>query len=419
MSIEKGGTPQPGDAQLAEATTVLEQLVAVYEGVGLTREVGVARLEPGESDRREEVRFRTLVENIPAVFFMAFLDEVLGEAYVSPHIEELLGFSNEEWLGDPVLWYKQIHVDDKARWSEEAAQLVVSGEPVDSVYRVHARDGRVIHFRCRVGIGRDEHGRPLFVHGVGVDITELKENEEELRRGIRQLERANADLEQFAYTAAHDLRTPLRQVHSYAQLLEMNFPEESPEAVEYLSMILGGIRKLEALVNDIGSYSGLRGGEEPERVDLNEVLEEVRGSLLPSLEANGATLEVSSRLPVVLAHRSHLLQLLQNLLENALKYRHADRAPAVKIEARERSKQWEISVSDNGIGIAEEYRDKVFLVFERLHASDAYEGTGIGLATCKKIVELLGGRIWVDGNPGQGSTFHFTLPRVVEDGRAS
>src|SRR5436853_6599807 len=135
-----------------------------------------------------EARYRTLVEQIPAVVFMAFLDKGIGEAYVSPQIEAMLGFTQEEWLNDPVRWYRQIHPDDKARWSIEAAQTFLSGEPLRAVYRVIARDGHVIWFHCEAKMVRQDDGRPWFIHGVGFDITELKQAEAALQEAHDELE---------------------------------------------------------------------------------------------------------------------------------------------------------------------------------------------------------------------------------------
>jgi PAS domain S-box-containing protein len=176
-------------------------MMGVKEAEGILK--GLANLLVGNPDMREwaasllaygagrsvsraqipnlDARYRTLVEQLPAVIFMAFLDRGISEAYVSPHIESVLGFSQREWLDNPVLWYRQIHPEDKERWSVEAAQMLVSGEPLRSVYRALARDGRVVWFQCEAKIVRDGRGRPWFIHGLAIDITELKETQAQLQ----------------------------------------------------------------------------------------------------------------------------------------------------------------------------------------------------------------------------------------------
>ncbi len=191
----------PLPSELIQAENVLAQLAGVFWPTDLLTDP-VARQIIGQSIQTPEEhpdvasRYRILVEQIPAVVFMAFLDKGFSEAYVSPQIEAMLGFTQEEWLRDPVRWYKQIHPEDKARWSVEASQILLTGEPLRSVYRVLARDGRVIWFHCEVRMVRRTDGRPWFIHGVGFDITELKQVEEALRQTSDSLELRVAELRQ-------------------------------------------------------------------------------------------------------------------------------------------------------------------------------------------------------------------------------
>ena len=172
------------------AESVLQELAGVFRwnGSGIETSPNPSRDAPCQEPPNLEARYRTLVEQIPAVVFMAYLDQGIGEAYVSPHIESLLGFTQEEWLSDPVRWYQQIHPDDKARWSFEAAEMFLSGQPLRSVYRVLTRDGRVMWFQCEAKMVHRDDGTPWFIHGVGIDVTELKEAEAELQRAHDELE---------------------------------------------------------------------------------------------------------------------------------------------------------------------------------------------------------------------------------------
>src|ERR1700752_3004576 len=171
-----------------EAQAMLEQLAAAFPFVQKVN--SLPRLPSAEEGIPPEIdaRYQTLIEQIPAVVFMAFLDRGIGEAYVSPQIEAILGFTQEEWLNDPVRWYQQIHPDDKDRWSVEAAELFVSGQPLKSLYRVLARDGHIVWFHCEAKMVRNQDGRPWFIHGVGFDISELKVAEEALKKSAEQLQ---------------------------------------------------------------------------------------------------------------------------------------------------------------------------------------------------------------------------------------
>jgi PAS domain S-box-containing protein len=206
--VEKGESRDVTMIDIKEAEGVIQELASLFEGNPAARQLAATFLEYGAESRaagdpspRLDARYRTLVEQIPAVIFMAFLDRGISEAYVSPHIESVLGFSQREWLDDPVRWYRQIHPEDKERWSFEAAQMLVSGEPLRSEYRVVARDGAVVWFQCQAKMVRDERGRPWFIHGLAVDITELRKTQaglqkahEEARSRAHELETANRKL---------------------------------------------------------------------------------------------------------------------------------------------------------------------------------------------------------------------------------
>ncbi len=189
LDVGRSLLSREADAAVAEAEATLRELATIFlESPALGGESGGGRVQPrvvklgsGQQPYSVEARYRALVEQIPAVVFMAYLDQGIGEAYVSPQIEAALGFTQDEWLEDPVRWYDQIYPDDKQRWSAEAAEMFLSGKPLKSAYRVLARDGRVLWFHCEAEMIRREDGRPWFIHGVGVDITELKLAEESLQ----------------------------------------------------------------------------------------------------------------------------------------------------------------------------------------------------------------------------------------------
>jgi len=236
------------------------------------------------------------------------------------------------------------------------------------------------------------------------DIQDQKQVESELRR-------ANQDLEQFAFSASHDLQEPLRSVKIYSELLTRRYSERlDGQALDFLQHLRTGASRMEILVQDLLAYTRvITVDESADLTDADEVLAATLDGLAASISETSARI-TSDRLPRLHVRSSHLQQLLQNLIGNAIKYRSPERTPEVRITAERENGQWIFAISDNGIGIDSQYREGIFGLFKRLHTGDKYSGTGIGLAICKRIVERYGGRIWVESEPGKGSTFRFILP---------
>jgi signal transduction histidine kinase len=260
------------------------------------------------------------------------------------------------------------------------------------------------------------------------DVTERRANQRALEERARELARSNADLEQFAYVASHDLQEPLRAVVSYLQLLERRYGGKLDERAEkYIGYAVDGGRRMQTLITDLLTYSRVgRRDIAMEPVELDPLLDRVLAGLRLAIEESGAVV-VREPLPTIVADASQMTQLFQNLIGNAIKFR-AEAPPRIEItatrqEAAETGQQptgthqgaWLFAVRDNGIGIAPEYRERVFVLFQRLHGRDEYPGTGIGLAVCKRIVERRGGTLRVDDTPGGGSTFWFTIPDPGDD----
>ena len=232
--------------------------------------------------------------------------------------------------------------------------------------------------------------------------------ETELERNIANLERSNADLEQFANVASHDLQEPLRMVGSYTQLLQKRYGGQLDEKADaYIHFAVDGANRMKTLIQDLLSYSRVtRKTELLARVQLGTVVQTVRHTMRLSIDESGARIEVGE-LPSVLGDESQLAHLFQNLIGNAIKYR-GDQRPVVEVNAKALDETWQVTVRDNGIGIDPQYAEQIFVIFQRLHTKVEYDGTGIGLAICKRIVERHGGRIWVECEP-PGCAFHFTL----------
>ena len=253
----------------------------------------------------------------------------------------------------------------------------------------------------------------LLIRRLMAANAELDANRRDLEIRARELERSNADLEQFAYAASHDLSEPLRTVAGFSQLLRSRYEGRlDDEADEFIAHMTAGVERMQQLIDDLLVYS--RVGREPlreEDVDLEDVLRHVLNWLAPALRDREARV-THEPLPTVRGERGQIAQVLQNLVSNAVKFTAPDVAPEVQISAARDGRSWRISVRDNGIGI-QDASDVIFKMFARLHAVDAYPGTGIGLALAKRIVEGHGGQIWVEPAPGGGSVFSFTLPAAV------
>ncbi|MEW2359117.1 CHASE3 domain-containing protein [Spirillospora sp. NPDC029432] len=245
---------------------------------------------------------------------------------------------------------------------------------------------------------------------------ELRRSNSELDAQTEELRRSNSELEQFAYVASHDLQEPLRKVASFCQLLQRRYQDKLDErGNQYIDFAVDGAKRMQVLINDLLTFSRVgRLYDERRPLDLAEPLDKALANLQGTIEEAGARVERPERLPVIDGDMSLLTMLWQNLVGNAVKFRAPDRAPVVRIGCEETAEGWELSVTDNGIGVPPEFADKIFVIFQRLHNREAYTGTGIGLALCKKIVENYGGRIWLDtGDRDEGTGIRFFLPRAV------
>jgi light-regulated signal transduction histidine kinase (bacteriophytochrome) len=234
---------------------------------------------------------------------------------------------------------------------------------------------------------------------------------EQLTEQAEELRRSNRDLEQFAYVASHDLQEPLRKIASFTQLLQKRYGGQLDErADQYIDFAVDGAKRMQRLIQDLLGFSRVgRVGGEVVDVDLAQALAEATGNLDEAIAESGAVV-THDELPVVRGEAPLLVQLFQNLVGNAVKFHHPDRPPRVHVSAERVGDAWQLECRDNGIGIDDQYADRVFVIFQRLHPKDVYDGTGIGLALCKKIVEFHGGRIWIESHDGDGTSIRWTLP---------
>jgi PAS domain S-box-containing protein len=272
------------------------------------------------------------------------------------------------------------------------------------------RDGTSVVVVSYWTVEWDPTGEPIAILEVNRDITERKRIEEQLKQQTEELARSNAELQQFAYVASHDLQEPLRMVASYTQLLARRYKGKlGDDADEFIGFAVDGAQRMQSLIQDLLAYSRVSSRAQPfVAVDCNAVVDRVLSDLSAAMEEARATV-TRDDLPTVSGDPTQLGQLFLNLIGNAIKF-HGAEPPIVHVAARREADGWLMSVRDNGIGIEPQYAERIFVIFQRLHGMGEYPGTGIGLAICKKIVERHGGRIWVESGPGQGSTFFFTFP---------
>jgi PAS domain S-box-containing protein len=414
----------------ADTRTGADQLISDW-GVraGAFLLIGVAMSVIVSKLREAETKYRTLVEQLPSIVYTAEFGSDGSWRYVSPKIEAILGFSPREWLADPELWFRQLHPEDRDRALAEEARSKESGTPLHSEYRLLTRDGRTLWFRDEAVVVADDAGRPLCLQGVMYDITDRKRAEEEVRslnaeleerviERTAQLEAASQAKSEFLSRMSHELRTPLNAVLGFGQVLEMD--DLDPRQLDSVRHILRGGGRLLELIDELLDIARIESG----RISLSLGPVGVKGALQEVLDLVSP---IAAELSVVLAplpsddryvvaDRQRLNQILLNLLSNAVKYNRE--GGSVIVDWMERSGgRLRISVTDQGTGIAAEDLDRLFTPFERLDADQTgVQGTGLGLALCKHLVEVMAGSIGVESEPGRGTMFFIELPLAEPPG---
>jgi PAS domain S-box-containing protein len=380
-------------------------------GTQVGRVIERARAE--EALRLSEAKFAGII-SISSDAIVS-IDEDQRIVFYNQGAEQTFGYTAEQVMGERV----EMLIPEQHRADHEARVREFGGSPV--VARRMGERGQISGcrwsgevFPADASISKLEVGGKRLYTAVLRDVTERVRAEDALARQAQELARSNADLEQFAYVASHDLQEPLRMVASYTQLLARRYRDKlDDDAHEFIGYAVDGVTRMQALIGDLLAYSRVgKGGGAVERADLEAVFQRTLDVLRTAIEESGAQV-TAGPLPTVEADPVQVGQVLQNLVGNGLKFRGAE-PPCVHVSAERRGGEWLVSVRDNGIGIAPEYAQRIFVIFQRLHTRAEYAGTGIGLAICKKIVERHGGRIWVESAEGQGSTFYFTLPAADE-----
>lgn len=393
----------------------MNNLVGIIENDVVVRAWGTQRditetKRANDELRRIQFRLATLLSNLPDV---VLYETGGGSEFISENVIDLLGYPASKFTTNRDYFNTLIHPGDLKLMDGKTKAWYKAGRPgiLNMEFRVRRADGTYIWLEDHmVSVKSDSDDETESMAGVLIDITDHKSSEEKLKQLAEKLSISNKELEQFAYVASHDLQEPLRMVASYIQLLQKRYKGNlDKDADEFINYAVDGVVRMKALINDLLIYSRVNTQEFPlEPVDCNKIIEQVRHNLNAAIKESSAEV-LSDTLPTVYGNQLQLTQLFQNLISNAIKFKR-DVPPVVKISSKKTSDEWIFTVQDNGIGIEAEYADKIFIIFQRLHNFNEYPGTGIGLAICKKIVEKLGGHIWVESEVGKGSTFNFTIP---------
>jgi len=322
---------------------------------------------------------------------------------------DMLGYSKKEFHGMPL---ENIFADESTVFKKTFDELLNKGfvRYVESSFKTKDGHSIPVLFSASVMRGADEQEQGIVL--VSADITERKESELKQNRLLKELDSVNKELNDFAYIVSHDLKAPLRGINSIATWIQEDYKDRLDEdGKKQLRLLVNRVYRLQNLIDGILHYSRIgRVNEEKEKVDLNDVVIELVDSLSPPSHIK---ILIDGRLPTVFCEPTRMSQLFQNLMSNAIKYMDKEQG-LVRIGCIEKDDCWQFLISDNGPGIDEKYFKKIFQIFQTLKARDEVESTGIGLAVVKKVVEMNGGRIWVESEPGKGSTFFFTIAKSVE-----
>ena len=382
--------PQQPDASDLRRLDLLSRLAADV----------IERTSNHESLRISEERFRELADNISQ---FAWMTDATGSIFwYNQRWYDYTGTTLDEMQGWG--WQKVLHPDHVDRVVERFRQAIQHEELWEDTFPLRRANGEWRWFLSRALPIRNPLGVIERWFGTNTDVTEQRETEQKLRH-------ANSDLEQFAYSASHDLQEPLRSVRIYSELLEEHCRDGlDREALEFLGFLKSGASRMQSLIHDLLAYTQVTVADLANaEADSQEALHAALTNLSAAIADSQArvTWDPLPRLPV---HRLHLQQLFQNLVGNAIKYGRPNEPPQVHVKAERQNAHWLFSIQDNGIGIHPEYKERIFGLFKRLHTETEYSGTGIGLAICQRIVERYHGRIWIESQLGVGSTFYFTVP---------
>jgi PAS domain S-box-containing protein len=362
------------------------------------------QIKAEEALKKSEEKYRDIFENIQDVIFQTDIDGVFYN--ISPSIVELCEYKPEELIGQPTYTLKP----DEKKKGYVINLIKEKGMLNNYETMIKTKSGLIKYISLNAKIIYNKEDTP-HIDGIARDITQMKESEFKIANQNKKLQIQNKELEQFAYITSHDLQEPLLTLKCFSELIKADFPKDLNENInQYLDFILESSDRMQKLVKGLLDYSRIGNQIEIATVDCNEIVNDAINSLSDLINENKALINVQ-HLPYIEGYSVELIQLFQHLITNAIKFRKKEDPLTVNITAKLIEDQWLFSVEDNGIGIEENNKEKIFIIFKRLHDREEYSGIGIGLALCKKIVELHGGAIWVESKLGQGSIIKFTIPK--------
>lgn len=360
----------------------------------------------------QERSLNTLLQNLPGMVYRCRVDENWTMLFVSQGAQTLTGYSPDALQDNKEVSFGSLILAEDRQLVMDAVEAGIrNNRSFELTYRIRRRDGEV---RWVWEQGRNvayETDDVPILEGFIQDITPQRQVELQNEGMLADLARSNKDLQQFAYAASHDLQEPLRMVTTFLELLAKEYaPELGEEGKTYINFALDGSQRMRALIQGLLNFARVDSRGQPfTAVDMRQVLDEIAIYLKPTLQELNGRLDITTPLPIIWGDRPQIVQLVQNIVSNALKYR-TDEPPLVRIAAEVENGHYHFTVQDNGIGIAAKHHDRIFVIFQRLHTQQEVRGSGIGLAVCKRIIDRHNGRIWVASEPGSGATFHFTLP---------
>lgn len=385
----------------------LKEERALIKGIKKNLENYIERKELEKKVKKNEKLFNIIASNLPKGLIHIF-DTDLKYVYNAGKELEKLGLSNELLVG------KTIYDVLDPKIAETVAQkckLCIKKKRTISFEGDYGKNTYMVNVIPVL----DPKGEVEYILALSVNVTRMKKREEKLKELTQRLQMSNADLEQFAYVASHDLQEPLRTISSFTQILTKIYREKigplDDKYERYINHIINGTKRMKSLINDLLAYSRVESrGNQFKLFNTESVLIAVLNSLKKSIESNNVKISYAE-LPKIIGDKSQIFQVLQNLISNAIKFKREETQPEIEISASEEEHRYIFSVSDNGIGIANQYHSKIFNIFQRLHSSKDYSGSGIGLSLCKKIINRHGGEIWVKSEKDVGSTFFFSIPK--------
>jgi PAS domain S-box-containing protein len=354
-----------------------------------------------------EQLYRHIARNIPRSAIFIF-DKNMHYVLAEGDLIGTISLPRESIEGQSIY---ELFTDEQAGDVENVYKWALDGKSGSYDYELDSRIYQINYLPVK-----NDSAEIIYGMLMVVDITDMKKIQLELQKQASELKRSNEELERFAYVASHDLQGPLRTISSYLQLLESRYSSAlSDDAKEFINYSVNGAKRLQRLIQDLLNYSRINSRPKPySDVNLADLLKVVVGNIQTNIDASGAVVKIDA-MPTVIGDSSQLMQLFQNLMDNGIKF-HRERKPELQVSAIDRETHWEFTIADNGIGIAPEFKEKIFHIFQRLHADTDFPGTGIGLAICKKIVHLHGGDIWFESEIDKGTTFFFTISKALKRG---